>query len=83
MATAKKATPAKKAAANKANEPAELAEPVRADDAAPARKTAAKKAATPKAAAKKAAKVQPPAEPNAVTRLSPTAAWPFPTGHRP
>ena len=55
-----------------------------AKKAAPAKKpTAARKAAARKSASRKTAKPQPPAEPAALTRISPTAAWPFPTGPRP
>jgi hypothetical protein len=78
MATVKKA-----ATAPQVNE---SAEPPLA--AVPATKTAvkaaAKKAPARKAARKAApAKALPPAEPTAATRISPTAAWPFPTGSRP
>ncbi len=79
MATAKKA-----AVAPQVSEPAE---PL--DASTPAKKAAAGKVAAKKAPVKKAArktttaKAQPPVEPSAVTRISPTAAWPFPTGTRP
>ncbi|MEN9903517.1 MAG: hypothetical protein RLZZ555_82 [Pseudomonadota bacterium] len=80
MATAKKAAPAKKAAAKKTPGPADQVDPaVTPETAAPAKKVTAAR----KAAAKKTAKPQPPAEPAALTRISPTAAWPFPTGPRP
>ena len=83
MATAKKAAAANKAAATQVNDSAEP--PVMAGPAAKtAAKTATKKTQARKAASKTApAKALPPAEPTAATRISPTAAWPFPTGSRP
>ena len=81
MATAKKATAAKKAAATPISDTTEA---VAATATKTAAQAAAKKTPARKAARKTApVKALPPAEPAATTRISPTAAWPFPTGSRP